>query len=251
MSAFKVSRESIIKFMHTKNWVSHFDSARAEIYDTNILKFIPGYQLFQSLILDIISTSGLQAPKILVIGAGTGTESLNLARKFPQATIFALDPSLDMLNKLSEKITQEQITNILLKHTYLADLQEYNFDFVISCLVMHFIPDELSHKTNDQELSKKSFFKQAYDRMKPNASLILVDKCVDEVDHDQIFSYWRSFQINSGKTAQEADDNIKLINTELPIVSSERIMDLASELGFTKIIKFFKALHVEGLVMNR
>jgi tRNA (cmo5U34)-methyltransferase len=237
--------------MHTKNWVSHFDSARAEIYDTNILKFIPGYQLFQSLVLDIISASGIQAPKILVIGAGTGTESLNLAKKFPLAEIYALDPSSDMLNKLSEKITQEQITNIHLKHSYLADLQEYDFDFVLSCLVMHFILDELSDKTNDQELCKKSFLKQVYDRMKPNASLILVDKCVDEIDHDQIFSYWKTFQINNGKTTQEADDNLALINSELPIVSSARIKDLASQLGFTKIIKFFKALHVEGLVMNR
>jgi hypothetical protein len=57
--------------------------------------------------------------------------------------------------------------------------------------------------------------------------------------------------LNNGKTTQEADDNLALINSELPIISSARIIDLASQLGFTKIIKFFKALHVEGLVMNR
>jgi tRNA (cmo5U34)-methyltransferase len=239
--------------MQTKNWVSHFDSTRADTYDTNIPRFIPGYELFSNLSLDIIAESYYTKnpnPKILVVGAGTGNESLMIASKFSQAEVLAIDPSPQMLDKLNQKIKSRAIKNIKTQNCFLHELDlsqsGTRFDFVVSFLVMHFIPD-----SSDSKNSKKQFLQDVFNCLKLSARLILVDKCFDEFAHDEIFSFWRSFQINAGKTPQEADDNLALIKSELPYISGTRLGELGAQIGFSKCYKFFKAFHVEGFVLEK
>ena len=95
--------------------------------------------------------------KILVIGAGTGKEAINLASAFSNSQITALEPSKDMLDTFKEKLDATEINNIDLFEGYIADLDEQNFSFANSILVMHFLED------NGDKLD---FLKEIYQRFK-------------------------------------------------------------------------------------
>jgi tRNA (cmo5U34)-methyltransferase len=230
--------------MKTEEWVSEFNEEKAEAYDSFIDKFIPGYFAFQDLLLSLIShkieENKISIPKILVIGAGTGNESLKLAQAFNNSQIVAIEPSPEMFTKLTSKLELADLNNIDCFNCYLDELEAYNFDFVISSLVMHFIED------NGQ---KQNFINTVFSKLKKPGAFILVDKMINETTDDIDLNLWREFLISKGKSLDEATSSMNNIKKELNRISSSRLKELSK--NFSSIYEFFRALHLRGYVLEK
>lgn len=226
--------------MKTKEWLGIFDEERAISYDDGIPTFIPGYLLFNELILDIVQAHK-DVKKVLIIGAGTGFETVNIAKLLPEARVCALDPSAAMLNSLEAKKVKYGLNNVQIKTAFLEEDDEQDYDLVIANLVMHFIED------NGE---KENFMKTVFSKMSENSHFFLVDK-MKPSDNEAKLEHWYNFQIRQGKTGANAKANLDMINNDLNRITEERLNELGASVGFQYIHRFFQAHHIMGFVLSK
>ncbi|MDA0305622.1 MAG: hypothetical protein O3B76_04960 [Proteobacteria bacterium] len=67
--------------------VRHFDAEKAQAYDEYIPRVIPGYENLHQLSASIVQTQTGGRGLILVVGAGTGEDSINVCRDNPLLSV--------------------------------------------------------------------------------------------------------------------------------------------------------------------
>jgi len=102
---------------------------------------------------------GKQA-KILNAGCGTGLEAIDLALRYPDAEVTAVDLSLSSLSYASMKAKEYGIPNISFCHGDILKLGELNqkFDFIASSGVLHHMNDPMAGWTVLNSLLKPDGF---------------------------------------------------------------------------------------------
>jgi ubiquinone/menaquinone biosynthesis C-methylase UbiE len=110
----------------------------------------------------------LQELKILEIGCGTGELTAQLLKHFPNAAIFGIDVSSDMLNLAQQKLADYQPRLRLIKQN-VTDLNfpKDTFDLIISSSVWHYLTDP------------KTVLEHIYRVLKPKGYLLINDWCGD------------------------------------------------------------------------
>lgn len=79
---------------------SAYDSG---IYDSNIVNVLPYYTEFHAQVMDLVKTMGLNAPKWLDTGCGTGTLALRALSENNSIRFTLADPSAQMLEQARAK----------------------------------------------------------------------------------------------------------------------------------------------------
>jgi trans-aconitate 2-methyltransferase len=80
---------------------------------------------------------------VLDAGCGSGSVTLDLWQKLPNGKIYAVDSSLDMIDKLKRTLAERKIENIVAIQSDLTKLQlTEQVDVVFSNAVFHWIPDD-------------------------------------------------------------------------------------------------------------
>ncbi|MGB3727911.1 MAG: class I SAM-dependent methyltransferase, partial [Thermodesulfobacteriota bacterium] len=120
---------------------------RAQIYDDEIERIIPGYRALHDISHHILKSSLPQEAYVLVGGSGTGKEAIGYAVENPGWKITGFDIAEEMVKKASSKIEQSGLENrIEIIHGGVGDILQENFDGAPSLLVAHFIPTEEKEK---------------------------------------------------------------------------------------------------------
>ena len=113
--------------------MDEFFAARVEGYDEHMLNEVGGcreaYEKMAELILD-------GTKNLLDLGCGTGLELAGIFRRFPEISVTGIDLSKAMLEKLSEKYSDKNITLINADY-FSTDLGRERFDTAISFQTMH------------------------------------------------------------------------------------------------------------------
>jgi tRNA (cmo5U34)-methyltransferase len=149
---------------------THFDAARAEVYDNQFAAMQPIKDAAHLLIQ--IQFAGLPADaRILMAGAGTGAEARYLAARFPGWHFTLIDPSAPMLAVAKRHAEAEGFAG---RCTFIADyvsgapLEAH--DGATSLLVSHFLTETPA---------RQSFFEDIAARLKPGGLLFNLDLCAD------------------------------------------------------------------------
>jgi demethylmenaquinone methyltransferase/2-methoxy-6-polyprenyl-1,4-benzoquinol methylase len=105
--------------------------------------------------------------KIVDICAGTGSNSLAIAKQRPNAKITALDLSAEMLNAASKKFNESGVTNI---NTVIADatdtqIADATYDVAILSLVLHESGEDL----------RRAILREAQRIIKDNGRLFIIE----------------------------------------------------------------------------
>lgn len=81
--------------------------------------------------------------KILDLSTGTGNIAIELAKKFPKATIYGVDISSEMLKYAEEKTIKENLTNISyhLQDVESLDFEDIKFDLITCGYGLFFYPE--------------------------------------------------------------------------------------------------------------
>ncbi len=95
--------------------------------------------------------------KILEAGCGVGAQTLILAKKSPDAKFTSIDISQDSVNKASDLIKKENISNVKFQTGNLFDLsfETESFDHIFICFVLEHLKEPLKALKNLKRVLKK------------------------------------------------------------------------------------------------
>ncbi|MDE6133469.1 MAG: class I SAM-dependent methyltransferase, partial [Oscillospiraceae bacterium] len=113
--------------------MDEFFAARVDGYDEHMLNEVEGCREAYGKIAEFLPEN---RSNLLDLGCGTGLELEGIFKRFPDISVTGIDLSKAMLEKLSEKYSDKNIT--LINGDYFrADLGRERFDTAISFQTMH------------------------------------------------------------------------------------------------------------------
>ncbi|MCP4131480.1 MAG: class I SAM-dependent methyltransferase [bacterium] len=223
-----------------------FNEEFSNEYDEMARERISGYDTIYELTEYLLEDNLGASAKVLVAGAGTGKEIVSFSKKNPEWTFVGFDPSEPMLALAKQKVLANNLEEkITLIHGLINAVDEREFNAATSLLVMHFLPDDGT---------KQEYLNEISARLKPGATLILVDLEGDrESDEYKTFdSAWKAQQLAARDDDEElVMEEFEIRAREVQFVPQHRIESLLNEAGFTNVHKFFKAYLFGGYVATK
>lgn len=178
---------------------------------------------------------------ILVVGAGTGTEIIELATYFPKWTFTALDPSDAMMNVCKKKIQAAGLeSRCEFRVGYIEDMAEINkYDAATALLVSQFMTDQ------DE---RTAFFKHIARSLKPSGVFINTDLSGDVKTQSylELLKCW--FRVLQGaELTPEMFDILKsAYEHDLGIIAEPQLIALLQNAGFQQSIRFYQVGLIHG-----
>ena len=222
-----------------------FDRERANQYDLDIRKAIPGYESLHAMAQSLLQTSLNESANLLVVGSGTGMELINYMEQNPNWILTGVDPSAEMMEIAKSELESRGLQDRISLHTgYVDSLPKELMDAATLLLVMHFLPDDGS---------KLELLKNIAQRLKPGAKLVLADLYGDKSKpyFSQFTQAWQALYFS------QLDDDIKAkaeanfatsIDNSIYFVPETRIIELLQQAGFKRVNKFYNAFLFGGWI---
>lgn len=213
-----------------------FDQERAAAYDRRFAKLAPLRGALHLLIRLVLSDLPPNA-RILCIGAGTGSELIDLAQAFPQWEFTAVEPAKPMLDICRQRAEDCGIASRCTFHEgYLDSLPKSDsFDAATCILVSQFIL-QLEERHN--------FFRQIATRLHPGGYLVSSDLASDRSasTYKNLFEIW----VRSWKFCELPDEEIEKLRTacgkDVAVLPSQEIEFIIETSGFQPPVLFFQTL---------
>jgi len=179
-----------------------------------------------------------QNANILCVGAGTGTEILYLAQKFPGWRFTAVEPSTAMLDVLRRRAAEAGIASRCVFHAgYLDSLPAgESFHAATAFLVSQFMLDQQD---------RSAFFHSIAERLSPDGLLVSSDLAghVSAPASGDLLSFW--FRVMSGNGALASADAIdrmrEAYRRDVAVLPPSEVRDILARGGFDAPVLFFQA----------
>ncbi|MCC0177148.1 methyltransferase domain-containing protein [Waterburya agarophytonicola K14] len=221
-----------------------FDRDRANQYDLDIRKAIPGYEALHSMTQSLLATSLSPTANLLIVGSGTGMELINYCQQKPQWSLTGVDPSLDMMEIAKQELDRRKLLERVNLHTgYLNTLPVTELmDAATLILVMDFIQDDGS---------KLQLLKNIANHLKPGAEFILADLYGEKsaAYFAKFKQAWQTLYFSqlddTGKAKAEQNFEASIENS-IYFISEARIIELLNIAGFSQVTKFYNAFLFGG-----
>lgn len=211
----------------------NFDKMAAS-YDGMWVKLAPINNALHLLLGGVFANLPEQA-KILCVGAGTGAEIIALAKRFPQWTFTAVDPSAGMLDVCRERLSKLGVESRCEFHVgYLDSLSSSaSFDAATSLLVSQFILDEKS---------RSDFFRQIATRLKPEGILVSSDLSADlsSPQGQSLLDTWLEVMRNGGIPQAGLDGMRKAYEESVAVLPEQDVAAIIAAGGFEAPVRFFQ-----------
>lgn len=222
--------------MHEPSSIQTFDEGRAAGYDERIRRVAPGYELLHEEVVAVLSTTLPREARILVVGAGTGTEIVEMSRVSSDWRFTAVDPSSEMLGRCRERIREAGIED---RVNYVDQpIEKYScpvgFDAATSIFVAHFIEDVAA---------KRAYFEAISRRLRSDGTMIVADlfDSGSEVGFDRLMDAWRSSVEHAGLSPGAVDRAFDRIRQQISFLEESRLQQLLGIAGFQETVRFFQS----------
>ena len=212
--------------------MSRFEGQGSQNYDARIQKLIPGYSLLQQLTTAKL-TSLFQSPaNFLIVGAGTGSETITFSKANPLWTFTALDISEDMLNIAQQNFANENLKHrINIHHGEISTLASgTTFDAAICFFVMHFLP---------HNGAKYDFLLALNQKLKSDCFLFIADLMKPLSNLERRSQAMMSQHL--GLTSEQSQQMLERLNSDFYPLSQLEFEHLANKAYFAKPIQYFQA----------
>jgi tRNA (cmo5U34)-methyltransferase len=212
-------------------------------YDERIRKLFPFYETIHTAINAALRTVLAAESEVLIVGAGTGAEILELGKTNPKWRFLGVDPAQPMLDLAKEKIQAAGLgERVHLLNGYVDDLPaDRLYDGATVAMVLHFVPDDGGKLKLLCEVAK---------RLKSGAPLVLMDAHGDlSAAGSKLFlQAWKHQQNLAGVKWDEVESGMKERMKTIHLVSSARMEQLLTEAGFHRIQRFFQVFILGGWI---
>ena len=212
-------------------------------YDERIRKTFPFYETIHAAINAVLRACLKPESELLIVGAGTGAEILELGRTNSRWRFLGVDPAQSMLDLAKEKIEAAGLTDrVSWFNGLVGDLPIGKLcDGATSAMIMHFVPDDGG---------KVEFLRAIEAHLKPGAPLVLMDAIGDlnAPESELMIEAWKQQQSLAGVKWNEVESGMKERVKTIQFVSYKRIEELLSEAGFHRIQRFFQNFILGGWI---
>jgi len=223
-----------------------FDRERANQYDLDIRKAIPGYESLHAMTHSLLQNSLSASAKLLVVGSGTGMELINYCQQNPDWLLTGVDPSSEMMEIARSQLKGKGFLERIDLHLgYVDGLAETKLmDAATLLLVMHFLADDGTKLQLLQDTAR---------HLKPGAKFVLADLYGDRsaTYFQQFVRAWQTLYFSRlGDAARaKAEANFPAsIDNSIHFVPESRIVELLKLAGFTNVSKFYNAFLFGGWI---
>jgi len=235
----------IISRNHANNQllVSKFTGAGAREYDRDIRRLIPGYSTLLELAGPVmLSEIGDRPANLLVVGAGTGAELVELAYQSSRWRLRGLDPSRDMLEIARRRAEHSGVSKrIAFSRCALEDAHfPEPFAGATSLFVAHFLSLDAG--------AKRSYFIKLAEVLQPGAPLFVADISSRIFDLQSSYSNWL---LEMSGDPSRAATILSRLQTEFYPLAPGQQSTLMMEVGFERPTLVFSALGVEGWLWRK
>ena len=145
-----------------QSFYDHISQKYTDLLD----RAIPRYREMLETILHYIP-SNIAPLKILELGCGTGNLTELIIDKYPQASLVVVDISRAILEECKKRFRHHKNIQYHQADFNDLDLEENDFDLVLSSIAIHHIQDE----------KKQHLFKKIRAYLKPNGLFLFSDQC--------------------------------------------------------------------------
>lgn len=205
----------------------NYDKYANKTYDDNIKRSIPWHDELHNVIEKIIYefSSNHKVKKILDLGIGTWLTSEKILKSVPNASLFAIDFSEQMMNWAKKRLSKYKVSYIV------GDYSELdfgtNFDIVVSVISIH-------HQNNR---GKKRLFKKIFNCLCPKGIFIFGDLVTyhdrkKAASNDAKHYHYLVENIHDEQSLQERTYHHKFLNLLTPI---EEQIKWLEEAWFSKV----------------
>lgn len=218
---------------------------QASSYDQQWIKMAPINNALHLLTGAVLS--GLpQNAKVLCVGAGTGTEILYLANKFPGWHFTAVEPSTPMLEVFRHRAEEQGISSRCVLHPGYLDTLPSNgsFDAATAFLVSQFI---------QERQPRSGFFRGIADRLRPGAILVSADLAGDleAADPRVLNEVWFQLMRDNGIPPEGIEKMREAYIRDVAILPPRNVGDIIALGGFDSPVQFFQAGLIHAWFANR
>ena len=212
-------------------------------YDERIRKTFPFYATIHTAINAVLRVYLRPESEILIVGAGTGAEILELGKTNPGWRFVGVDLAKPMLDLAKEKIETAGLSDrVSLINGFVSDLPiDKLCDGATAAMIMHFVPDDGG---------KIEFLRAIAAHLKSGAPFVLMDAYGDlnAPESELMIEAWKHQQNLAGVKWEEVESGMKERLKAIHFVSSKRIEQLLNEAGFHRIQRFFQNFILGGWV---
>ena len=212
-------------------------------HDERIRKTFPFYATIHTAINAVLRVYLRSESEILIVGAGTGAEILELGKTNPGWRFVGVDLAKPMLDLAKEKIETAGLSDrVSLINGFVSDLPiDKLCDGATAAMVMHFVPDDGG---------KIEFLRAIAAHLKSGAPFVLMDANGDlnAPESELMIEAWKHQQNLAGVKWEEVESGMKERLKAIHFVSSKRIEQLLNEAGFHRIQLFFQNFILGGWV---
>jgi len=195
---------------------------RSAGYDDRVRRLFPGYEAMHARVVAELRARAEPGARVLVIGAGTGYEAVELARAGYH--VVAVDPSEDMLTVARERAAGAP--NLEFFRGRLEELpHRKRFDAALCLLVMHFLPDDGA---------KAALLAEARSRCSQAAALLLADLVGEPgtAGFEAAFEAWMT-RLATVSTPEELGRDRERILADVHFISEARELELLRSNGWS------------------
>ncbi|HET9415087.1 MAG TPA: class I SAM-dependent methyltransferase, partial [Pseudolabrys sp.] len=173
-------------------------------YDERIRKTFPFYETIHPAINAVLPVYLGPESEILIVGAGTGAEILELGKTNSSWRFLGVDPAKAMLDLAKGKIDAAGLSDrVSLVNGFVGDLPTGKlYDGATSAMIMHFVPDDGG---------KIEFLRAIASHVKTGAPLVLLDTHGDLAapESQLMIVAWKQQQVLAGVKWDEVESGMK------------------------------------------
>lgn len=206
-----------------------FDDGRAERYDRIISRIVVGYEAMHRLARASVLLER-DVRRILVVGTGTGEETVALAQDLPEATFVGVDVSADMLALAREKVDGAGLAGrVTLVHGEPSQAPAGPYDVACDLLVSHFIAPGSCRAKHFLEIAR---------RLRPGG--LLVESTLVAGPYELL---WRA-ALGLGFDAEKVEDIVQGFHDDVYAIGADQHLADMAEAGFSDPVEVFRSLFV-------
>lgn len=164
-----------------KPGASAYFGGLSQEYDSLIRRVVPRYD---EMIERLVEYLPRRASRILELGCGTGTFTLRLAERYPEAELTLVDASPEMLETVRARLDPSRAVRLREESFEEVELEPGGFDLVTSCIALHHVAD------------KAALFRKLHAALAPGGALVYADQMGgatadhQRINWDRMIEFW-------------------------------------------------------------
>lgn len=202
-------------------------------------RFIPGLEALHRMTGLLLAERAQPEAKILVLGAGGGSEIAAMAAAHPGWRFVGVDPAGEML-KLAEQVCAPFKDRVSFVQGYIEDAPEGPFDSATCLLTLHFL--------NAKE--RTGTLRELHRRLRPAAPFVAAHMSFPQAagEREQWLDRYASYPVAMGADPGEVGKARAMVAANLDALSPEEDEAIMQASGFSGITLFYAAFTWRGWV---